>query len=125
MKKFLIFSWIFFNALFLISGFSCLALEQQYPTIRGETINVDTDLPGVINYLFNFAVAGGGAAAMVMITIAGFRWMSSATSPSEKQGAMEQIKAGFFGLLLLLASFLILQTINPDLVNLQMPTLTK
>ncbi len=103
----------------------CLALEQTYPTIKGETINTNTDLPGVINYFFNFGIMGGGLAAMVMITIAGFRWTSSAANVHEKQAAMEQIKAGFFGLLLLLASFLILQTINPDLVNLQMPTLTK
>lgn len=112
---------------FLFLSFSpmCFALEQKYPAIKGETINANTDLPGAINYFFNFGIMGGGLAAMFAITFAGFRWTSSAASAHEKQAAMEQIKAGLFGLLLLLASFLLLQMINPDLVNLQMPTLTK
>lgn len=125
MKKFFQFLFLSLNILFLLSNSSCFALEQKYPTIKGETITVDTDLPGVINYFFNFAMMGGGVAAMAVITIAGFRWTSSAADINQKREAMEQIRAGFFGLLLLLASYLILSTINPDLVNLQMPTLIK
>jgi hypothetical protein len=125
MKKFFKYLWVFSNIIFFLSGPTCFALEQKYPSMRGATINADTDLPGVINYFFNFAMMGGGIAAMVIITIAGFRWVYSAADVNQKKEAMEDIKAGFFGLILLLASFLILSTINPDLVNLQMPTLTR
>jgi len=125
MKNFFKYFFVVLNLLIFLSGSACLALEQTYPSMRGTTINADTDLPGVINYFYNFAMMGGGIAAMVVITIAGFRWTYSAADINQKKEAMEQIKAGFFGLLLLLASFLILSTINPDLVNLQMPTLTQ
>lgn len=124
MNNFLKYFLIVLNLLFFLSGPACFALEQTYPSMRGTTINAETDLPGVINYFFNFAMMGGGIAGMLVITIAGFRWTYSAADINQKKEAMEQIKAGFFGLILLLASFLILSTINPDLVNLQMPTLT-
>lgn len=115
----------FLNIMVLLSGPACLALEQSYPSMRGATINADSDLTSVIDYVYNFAMIGGGLAAMVIITVAGFRWSYSAADVNQKKEAIEQIKAGFFGLLLLIASALILSTINPDLVNLQMPTLTK
>ena len=102
---------------------NCLALEQKYPTIKGETITVNTTLPELINYFFNFALMVGGIVALTIITIAGFRWMSSAASPGQKQEAIEQIKAGLFGLLIVLASFLILHAINPELTHLELKPL--
>jgi len=107
----------------LILAPSCFALEQKYPTIKGETITINTDLPGLIDYFFNFTLMVGGIIALVIITIAGFRWMSSAADPRQKQEAMEQIKAGLFGLLIILASFMILSTINPELTTLKITPL--
>jgi len=111
-----IFTFFFFN-------FSCLALEQEYPTIKGEKINIKTTLPELIRYFFKFALAIGGIVALTVIIIGGFRWMVSAAAPEQKKEAMDQIKAGIFGLLILLASYLILQTINPNLLKPLMPTL--
>jgi len=95
-----------------------LALEQEYPTIKGETIKASMSLPQLINYFFNFSLMVGGVIAMTIITIAGFRWMSSAANPNEKQEAIQQIKSGAIGLLIVLGSFLFLSTINPELVKL-------
>ncbi len=107
----------------LILAPNCFALEQKYPTIKGETITINTELPQLIDYFFNFTLMIGGIIALVIITIAGFRWMSSAANPNEKKEAMEQIKAGLFGLLIILASFMILSTINPELTVLKITPL--
>lgn len=104
--------------LFCLANFA-FALEQKYPTIKGETITINTELPQLITYFFNFALMAGGVVALMVITIAGFRWMSAAANPGQKQEAMEQIKAGLFGLLLLLVSYLLLSTVNPELTNLK------
>jgi len=109
----------------LVLSSNCLALEQQYPTIRGETLSISTPLPNLIHYFFNFALMASGVVALTIITIAGFRWMSAAVSPEQKRAAMEQIKAGIFGLLIVLASFLILSTINPQLVQIEAPELPR
>jgi len=109
----------------LVLSSNCLALEQQYPTIRGETLSISAPLPNLINYFFNFALMASGVVALTIITIAGFRWMSAAVSPEQKRAAMEQIKAGIFGLLIVLASFLILSTINPQLVQIEAPELPR
>lgn len=61
-----------------------------------------------------------GAAAAIMITIAGVKYLVSPVI-SSKEDAKKQIWAALTGLFLLLASYLILYTINPDLVNLSDP----
>jgi len=114
---FLILSFFIFSLAF---GFYCLALEQPLEQLPPEA---GRSLPELIVYIFNFALGIGGITALTVIIIAGFRWMLSAAAPEQKKGAMDQIKAGIFGLLILLASYLILTTINPQLTMLKMPGL--
>jgi hypothetical protein len=52
-----------------------------------------------------------------MLTVSGVRYMTAELGLPQMQKARERIKASVFGLLLLAASWLILNTINPDLLN--------
>ncbi len=75
-------------------------------------VNVDT----YIAYIFKIAIALAGFLAVVMIIYGGFTYMLS-ESITSKSGAKDTIKNVVLGLLGALSSFLILQTIDPRLVN--------
>ncbi len=75
-------------------------------------VNVDT----YIAYIFKIAIALAGFLAVVMIIYGGFTYMLS-ESITSKSGAKDTIKNAVLGLLGALSSFLILQTIDPRLVN--------
>jgi len=53
--------------------------------------------------------------AFGMLVWAGITWLTSAGNPSKISDARDRIRNTFLGLLLVLASFLLLQILNPDL----------
>jgi len=77
---------------------------------------------GILQGLFNLAIGIGGILAIIMIIFAGFKYMYQ-ESIFEKSDAKAKITNAFFGLLLILGSYIILKTINGDLlrINLFLP----
>ncbi len=108
-------------------------LLEPLPTINGDTserCTVDPatqkqvctiDLKSYVIYIFKLAIALAVFLAVVMITWGGFRYMT-VESVSGKSDAKEIIQNALLGLLGALASYLILYTINPQLVNLNLIT---
>lgn len=99
-------------------------LNLDYPTFPGGRDIDDPDqqsLTGIVAWLYTFIVTIAGLAAFVMIVWGGVEWMTSAGNPSKTSEAKDKIQKALLGLLLILASFLILQIINPDLTVLQEP----
>ncbi len=64
-------------------------------------------------------------AAIVVIMLAGFRWMTSGGNSSAIGQAKTMILSAIIGLLLLLGASLLFQTINPDIVRLTLPRAPK
>ena len=77
-------------------------------------------LPNFIKYMFNFGIAIAGLVAFISFVYGGFRYTASAGNPGNLSDARDQIKASLLGLGLLLGSWLLLTTINPQLVVLQL-----
>ncbi|MBI2123689.1 MAG: hypothetical protein HYU04_00330 [Candidatus Wildermuthbacteria bacterium] len=97
-------------------------LNLTYPELPGGfKLNDATDLPSLVAWLYTFFVMISGLAAFVMIVWGGVQWMSSQGNPTATGDARDKIKMALLGLLLVLASFLILQIINPELTLLQNP----
>lgn len=71
-----------------------------------------------INVLYRYIIGIAAILAAVMILVGGFIWLSSAGNPSRITQAKEFIFGALTGLLLALFSYLILYTLNPNLVNL-------
>lgn len=69
--------------------------------------------------LFNIALGIAGVLAVGMIVAGGFLYMVGGVSPAQTGKAREMITGAILGLLLLLATALILQTIDPDLLELK------
>jgi len=84
---------------------------------RGEEITI----PYFFSYIFNFALMIVGVVALLMLILQAIRYMTSTVAPAKRGEAIEGMKNIGYGLLLLLLSFIILNTINPELVILATP----
>jgi hypothetical protein len=92
----------------------CHNLEIKLPGIASSVCGPGDYLSGIYKLAVGIAVA----LAAIMIVYGGILWSTSGDSPSRKTEAKKHITQAIFGLVLLLASYLILNTINPDLVKL-------
>ncbi len=83
----------------------CLPFIVQYDSIG-------TFLSGA----FKLAMGFGAVAAIVMLVIGGFQYMTQDAVGGQKE-ARSRIQGAIFGLILLLLSYLILFVINPDILK--------
>jgi cytochrome bd-type quinol oxidase subunit 2 len=92
--------------------------------IPGTNSNATSSSPGafVANF-YQFALLVGGLLAFGVVAYGGIRYMTSPGNPSGQSDAKEWIEGALLGLLLLAGAYLILNVINPQLVNLNLPTL--
>jgi Type IV secretion system pilin len=77
------------------------------------------DLPTLINTLVGLSVAIAAVLAVIMVAIGGFKYMTT-DSMFAMGSAKEQITNAIVGLLIVLAAILILKTINPNLVSMNL-----
>ncbi len=80
-----------------------------------------TDVAEYIALLYRYAVGVGAILAVVMIIWGGVVYLTAGGLPERITQAKEYISNAIIGLVLLYTSYLLLQTINPDLVRLRMP----
>ena len=79
---------------------------------------VDTTGAGITKALFSVLLSISGALAVLLIIISGYRMMVSQGNPEKLQAAREQLIAAIVGLLFIIFSLVILQTIGVDLLGL-------
>lgn len=92
------------------------ALEVQI----GEVSEVD-DLTEYIKALYEFLVGAAGIVATTMVMWGGMKWVISAGSGQKIADAKKTIIEAIIGLVLVLGSFVILNTLNPQLTLLALP----
>lgn len=111
--------------LILLSGSFVLAqeraLEIVYPKIPGVPTPeyVTTGLPEYVEYIFRLAVVIIGLIVFGILIYNGVIYLTSAGNPTRLSEARNGILAGLLGGVILLSSFLIFNTINPQLVVLE------
>jgi len=98
-------------------------LNLNYPTMGSFNLNTNQDLNQVVAWFYYFIISIAGIATFVMLVWGGFNWLTSAGSPGKITEAKDRIYSAFLGLLLILASYLIIQVINPELLILNLPVL--
>lgn len=84
----------------------------------------DAPLGGYIVALYNFLLGAIGIIAMIMLVYGGFRYMTSAGNPTAMGDAKDIFYSAIIGLALALISYLIIGTINPELLFTQDAKLT-
>lgn len=78
-----------------------------------------TTLPQYVKGFIQLSIGISAVFAVVMIVIGGFQYMTSDALQGKSDGKT-RIKNSAIGILLIAASFIILQTINPDLLNINL-----
>lgn len=122
MKKIIFLTLIFFLLFTFVSVAKAdYTLEIDYPTIGGQ--QPGNTLTSYIRYIYLFALSIVGIAAFATLVYGGFRYMLSAGNVGSADEAKRIIKGAIFGLILALSAYLILYTINPDLIRLGEPDL--
>jgi hypothetical protein len=79
--------------------------------------NAGSDLKSFVGSIYKFGIWTVGIAAVLMITIGGFMYLTSAGNTSKMDSAKRVIMNAVIGLIAALTAYLILYVINPDLVN--------
>ncbi len=70
-----------------------------------------------LSAIYKYGIVAGGVVAIVMIIIAGFQWTTSGGNATQTQKARTRITQAIAGLILLVGSYFILYTLNPNLVT--------
>ncbi len=94
---------------------------QLLEQIPGSTNTVGS-LKTYLEDMYRFAFWTVGIAVVLMLTVGGFMYMTSAGNTSRMSTAKTVIFDAILGLILALMAWLFLYVINPDLVNLTLPT---
>jgi len=103
---------------------NCYALLEGLPTNdTGELLeSIDTTasgsqgIGGFINFIFQIGLGVAGVIGVVMLTVYGFQYAADDKNVQTFAQLKEKILGVVMGLLLLLGIFVILKTINPDLL---------
>ncbi len=90
----------------------------------GDCPDQSSSIPNYIIRFYQFGVGFAGILAVGMIAAgAVYKIINAGNSDKQKEGG-EMMKSAIWGIALLLGSYLILRTINPQLVLLELPELT-
>ncbi|HOU45641.1 MAG TPA: hypothetical protein PLA41_00620 [Candidatus Pacearchaeota archaeon] len=104
--------------MFLGTGFSLAKMQIDYPGPNPPT--EETNLIQYIAYLYNFSIVVCGLLVLWSLISGGYSYLMSRGSPSKISQAKDQIFSAFLGLIILLASYMLLETINPGLLKLEL-----
>ncbi len=126
--------WKYF-LVFLFQPFLAVSLAFAQATGQVDFTNVVPDIAnsqgtggagfiGWIQAFYQFSLIAGVFLAVGVITWAGLKYALAAGNPSGQSDARDQILQALLGLILLFGAYLILFTINPNLTNLSLPTLS-
>lgn len=100
----------------------CIPAGQTQLSIAvGDQNKPIANLGDYIKKIYLYLVGIGGLIATVLIIKGGFEWTTSAGNPTRITSAKSSITSALLGLFLLLGSYTLLYTINPDLLRLKLP----
>lgn len=77
----------------------------------------ELSLASLLTYLYYWGLGIGGLLAFIRLIIAGIQWGASAGNVNSVKSAQDTMISSVFGLILLLGAWLLLNTINPQIVD--------
>ena len=85
---------------------------------KNAVLDPKTGLSTYFNGIFRIAIVVSGILAVIMIVIGGFEYITSEAMGGKKDGR-DRITSAIGGLILLLFSYILLNTINPDITQIK------
>jgi len=120
---------VFFGALMLIAGVALPLFAQTNQSIPlltplpeagiGDKLPLDGDFVTYIQKLFNIFLGLAIVLSVIMVVIGGAQYLSTDAVGGKSEGK-QKLQNALWGLVIALSAFLILNTINPDLLNLRL-----
>ena len=125
MKKAFFYFFLLFSVLTIPLFVHAAATITLSPKIPGMSVSPTTGTPpsSFVAGFYKFALMIGGTLAFGAVVYGGILYAASAGNPGKQSEGREWIKSALFGLLLLAGAYLILYTVNPDIVSLSLPGL--
>lgn len=115
---------------------NCLAIHGNSQELQSPTFTFEEGLaiPGlpdltaagpaqVVQWIFYLIMGSVGVLSLIMLVMGGVQFIASSIDPTARSQARNKIQAALTGLLLALTSYILLYTLNPDLVILRNPSL--
>lgn len=98
--------------------FPILAFAQSNPCqVTSGGVTTPDALPKCVNQIYVWSLGVAALLALLMIVLGGYYYMTAAGNAEQSSKGVEMIWASIIGLALLFGAYLLLNTINPDLVN--------
>jgi len=114
----IIFPVIIFLSFFLFNfSLAQREIEVPFPGLATTT----PALPEYIEAIYKFALIISGVITFAALVYGGFLYLTSAGNPARMNDAKDQIFSAILGLIILFSAYLILRTINPELIMLSQP----
>lgn len=105
-----------------------------FPTVEKSMLKLSTkignletvgDLGEYVSGVYKWMIGVAGFLAIVMVLIGGLQWVLSAGGAGSIEQAKTRMRNGVIGIVLLFCVVLILQTVNPQLLKLEVPRPSK
>jgi len=103
-----------------------LKLELNYPRLPttnltpNDCLEIEQDqrFACFVNYIYHLAILSTGLVCFFAFVLAGFLYLTSGESVDKNKGARKIMLGAFLGTIVLLVSYLLLNILNPQLINL-------
>lgn len=105
--------------------FCFAALEVSYPPLGNIKLSSNPSLVDYLKYIFAFTVLISGLIVFGMTISSGLKWLSSSGNISKTTAAKEEMFSSVLGIIIILCSWLILNTINPRLTSFNISPIQK
>lgn len=98
-----------------------------YPAVQATTAidiggkNTFKNIGEYIQVIYTYAISAAGIIAVLVIIVSGIQWTASAGNSSVISSAKSRIVNSLVGLLIAVGSYVILNTLNPYLINFRLP----
>ena len=134
-KKYFIFFIILFSLVLISAHLETISkqsfifaqgnLEVEYIDIPGITKPTTRDLNTYLIYFYAFGIFFAGFVSFALLIWAGLKYTTASANPTKIKDAREQIAASLLGLLIVFGSYIILNTINPDFLEIVLPVVIR
>lgn len=99
-----------------------VAASEIEGRIGGWFVGKVSDLAQYLELIYNFVIGFAGLLAASIMMVGGFQYLTAGGDQGKVTAAKGRIANALIGLVLALSAYLLLNTINPALVNLKTPT---
>lgn len=99
-----------------------VSVGNEFTAGSAQTVGGDTTAK-YIRAIYQYGIGVVGILAAVVLMFGGLLWLTAGGNTGQVSEAKEWIKASLTGLIIALLSYIILLTVNPDLVNLKTITI--